>query len=125
MPRKGGVPENLRTRRLTTEEARELQKKSAASRNKRKQGRERVLALFHQLIPDDPKWASVKQMLDASGIDPESQDYEIAMHCALVHKVLLEGDAKAYKELMNVAQLTRDTVAIEADEPIVIKFGDR
>lgn len=115
---------NLKPRKLTSAEAKEMQAKSVESRRAQKEGRELVRDLITRSAKGMPIAQPLINQLKELGVCENECNIEMLMHLAQMIKAVSEGDTKAYMAIMKMLGHDVEQLKVSTDEPITIKFGE-
>lgn len=116
--------ENLKPRKLTSAEAKEMQAKSVESRRAQKEGRELVRDLITRSAKGLPIAKPMINQLKELGVCENDCNIEMLMHLGQMIKAVSEGDTKAYMAIMKMLGHDVEQLKVSTDEPITIKFGE-
>lgn len=111
-------------RKINSEEAREMQRKSVEARKAQKEGRELVRDIVTMTAKGLPVAQPMLNQLKALGICENECNIETLMHFAQMVKAVSEGDTKAYMAIMKMLGYNVEQLKVSTDEPITIKFGE-
>jgi hypothetical protein len=117
-------PKNLKTRKLTSAEAKEMAKRSAEVRRVNKEGRELVRDLITRSAKGLPIAQPMINQLRELGVCENECNLEMLMHLGQMIKAVSEGDTKAYMAIMKMLGYDVEQLKVSTDEPITIKFGE-
>lgn len=124
MAKQRGNPATLKTRNLTSEEARAMQRKGTETKRARKEGRELVRSLVTMAAKGLPVAQPMITQIKQLGICDNECNLEMLMHFAQMVKAISEGDTKAYMAIMKMLGYDVEQLKVSTDEPITIKFGE-
>lgn len=111
-------------RKITSEDAREMQAKSVEVRRARKEGRELVREIVIMTAKGLPVAQPMLNQLKQLGMCDNDCNLETLMHFAQMVKAVSEGDTKAYMAIMKMLGYDVEQLKLSTNEPITIKFGE-
>lgn len=111
-------------RKINSEEAREMQRKSVEARKAQKEGRELVRDLITRSAKGLPIAQPMINQLRELGVCENECNLEMLMHLGQMIKAVSEGDTKAYMAIMKMLGYDVEQLKVSTDEPITIKFGE-
>lgn len=124
MAKPRGNPEKLKARKLTSEQASEMGKRSGEARRVAKEGRELVRDLITRSAKGMPVAQPLINQLKELGVCENDCNIEMLMHLGQMIKAVSEGDTKAYMAIMKMLGYDVEQLKVSTDEPITIKFGE-
>ena len=124
MAKQRGNIANLKPRKLTSEQACEMQAKGVEVRRANKEGRELVRDLITRSAKGMPIAQPMINQLKELGICEHECNIEMLMHMGQMIKAVSEGDTKAYMAIMKMLGYDVEQLKVSTDEPITIKFGE-